>query len=95
MSRKKEEIKEEKEVSVSLELIKEMKKLIKHSNPNNFLMTVPEAAERLSLTPNTVYDLINCGQIQALKIKKLRISNTEINRFIGENYGKDLTELVK
>ena len=72
-----------------------MKKLIKHSNPNNFLMTIPEAAERLSLTANTVYELIDSGQIQALKIRKLRISNAEINRFINENYGKDLTSLVK
>lgn len=87
--------KKENEVSVSLELLKEMKKLIKHSNPNNFLMTIPEAAERLSLTTNTVYELIDSGQIQALKIRKLRISNSEINRFINENYGKDLTSLVK
>nr|WP_288564098.1 helix-turn-helix domain-containing protein [uncultured Romboutsia sp.] len=87
--------KKENEVSVSLELLKEMKKLIKHSNPNNFLMTIPEAAERLSLTANTVYELIDSGQIQALKIRKLRISNAEINRFINENYGKDLTSLVK
>ena len=81
--------KKENEVSVSLELLKEMKKLI------NFLMTIPEAAERLSLTANTVYELIDSGQIQALKIRKLRISNAEINRFINENYGKDLTSLVK
>ena len=87
--------KNENEVSVSLELLKEIKKLIKHSNQNNFLMTVPEAAERLSLTQNTVYDLINSGKLQALKIKKLRISNAEINRFIDCNYGKDLTEFVK
>lgn len=87
--------KKENEVSVSLELLKEMKKLIKHSNPNNFLMTIPEAAERLSLTANTVYELIDSGQIQALKIRKLRISNAEINRFINENYGKDLTSFVK
>ena len=87
--------KNESEVSISLELLKEMKKLIKHSNPNNFLMTIPEAAERLSLTTNTVYELIHSGQLQALKIKKFRISNAEINRFINENYGKDLTELVK
>lgn len=58
-------------------------------------MTVPEAAERLSITQNTVYDLINSGKLQALKIKKLRISNAEINRFIDYNYGKDLTEFVK
>lgn len=87
--------KNENEVSISLELLKEMKKLIKHSNPNNFLMTIPEAAERLSLTPNTVYDLINSGQLQALKVRKLRISNSEINRFIKSNDGKDLTEFVK
>lgn len=84
-----------KDISVSEILLEEIKKAIKQSNQNNFLMTVPEAAERLSMTPNTVYDLIHSGQIQALKIRKFRISNAEINRFISENYGKDLTEFVK
>lgn len=81
--------------SESEKLLKEIAKLIKQSNPNNFLMTVQEAAERLSLTPNTIYELIDSGELKALKIRKLRISNAEINRFINENYGKDLTVLVK
>lgn len=87
--------KKENEVSISLELLEEMKKLIKHSNPNNFLMTVQEASERLSLTPNTVYDLIHAGKLKALKIRKFRISNSEVNRFINENYDNDLTDIVK
>lgn len=76
-------------------ILKEIAQVIKQSNPNNFLMTIPEAAARLSITRNTVYDLIKTGHIQALKIKNYRISNDEINRFIEENYGKDLTEIIK
>lgn len=84
-----------KESNVSDGIVKEFTKLIKQSNPNNFLMNVPEAAERLSVPEKTVYQLIESGLLQALKIKKLRVSNFEINRFIQDNYGRDLTELIK
>ena len=85
----------DKKSNASEKLLEEMKNLIKQSNPNNFLMTVPEAAQRLSLTTNVVYDLINAGELNALKIKKYRISNAEINRFIEANYGSDLTNIVR
>lgn len=83
------------EKNISDEILKEFAQLIKHSNPNNFLMNVSEAAERLCVTKHTVYELIRNGKLSALKIKKYRISNYEINRFIDENYGKDLAEAIK
>lgn len=62
---------------------------------NDFLLNVSEVAERLKTDKNTVYNLIKSGKLRALKIKSYKIRNLEINRFLEENDGKDLTNYIK
>jgi excisionase family DNA binding protein len=54
------------------------------------LLTVPEAAERLSVTPKRVYDLIESGTIQAVRIgRQIRLSPIWLDEFIASG-GKPL-----
>ena len=52
-------------------------------NPKNTLLTVRETAERLSLSKQTVYVLINSGQLRSVSIGRARrIPESAIEEFI-------------
>lgn len=77
------------------ELMTEVTEILRQTNQNDYLMTVPQAAKRLSLPLNTVYELINLGEIEVLTFRKARIRNFEVNDFLKRNAGRDFTELLK
>ncbi|WP_097026145.1 helix-turn-helix domain-containing protein [Clostridium peptidivorans] len=59
----------------------------------DYLLSVTETAERLKTNKNFIYLLIKKGFLKSLKIGSMKIRNTEINRFLQEFDGKDLTDL--
>lgn len=63
----------------------------------DYLLSVSDAAKRLGVASNRnfVYELIDKGLLKAIKLRSLKVSNTEINRFISWAEGKDLSDLDK
>ncbi|MCH1959696.1 helix-turn-helix domain-containing protein [Romboutsia hominis] len=61
----------------------------------DYLLTVAEVAKRLCTDKNTVYKLIKSGELKTLKLKSYKVRNLEIQRFLAENEGKDLNEIIK
>lgn len=59
----------------------------------DYLLSVSDAAKRLDINRNQTYDLINRGLLKTLKFKSLKVRNSEINRFLAEYEGKDLSDL--
>ena len=57
------------------------------------LYTVKEASKVLKVNPNKVYELINAGHISALKLGSIKVRVSELERFVNEFDGKDLTDL--
>lgn len=56
-------------------------------------MSVADAIKRLKTDKATVYELIKRGLLKAIKLRSLKISNSEINRFLMKYQGMDLTNL--
>jgi len=52
---------------------------------NQSLLTVAEVAERLSLTPGTVYELLKSGQLKGSKIGQWRVCPTDLEAYIAAN----------
>ncbi|ERK31790.1 helix-turn-helix domain-containing protein [Clostridium intestinale] len=59
----------------------------------DYLLSVSDVAKRLDISRNQTYELINRGLIKTLKFKSLKVRNSEINRFLSEYEGKDLSDL--
>jgi len=59
----------------------------------DYLLSVADASKRLDSSRNAVYELINNGYLKAMKLGSLKIRNSEINRFLQEFEGKDLSDL--
>ncbi|KHD35177.1 hypothetical protein NL50_14885 [Clostridium acetobutylicum] len=59
----------------------------------DYLLSVSETAKRLKTNRNFIYELINKKLLIAIKLGSLKVRNSEINRFLKENDGKDLTDL--
>ena len=59
----------------------------------DYLLSVTETAERLKTNRNFVYKLIDKGILKCLIMGSKKIRNSEINRFLAEYEGKDLTDL--
>ncbi|WP_034438071.1 helix-turn-helix domain-containing protein [Clostridium ihumii] len=57
------------------------------------LFTVSETAELLKINKNAVYNLIKNNVLTALKLGSLKITKTELTRFLDTYEGKDLTDL--
>lgn len=69
------------------------------NQPNNqiqsqapLLYTVPELAERLETSKPAIRALIRAGLLRALKLGSLKVTAKEVDRFLEENVGKDLTD---
>ncbi|GGJ86288.1 hypothetical protein GCM10007063_05990 [Lentibacillus kapialis] len=59
----------------------------------NKLLTVTEAAGLLGVNRNKVYNLINHGHLQGLKLGSMKISTFELDDFMKRNAGKDFSDL--
>ena len=59
-------------------------------NLENVLLTVNEVAKTLKTNPNTVYQLINKGELKGLKLGRIKIPYFEVDRFLRDNLGKDV-----
>lgn len=57
------------------------------------LYTVIEASKKLKTSKDTVYKLLKVGLIKGMKLGHMKIPDFEIERFLKENLGKDLTNL--
>jgi len=56
-------------------------------------LTVNEAAERLRVTPDTIYRRIDSGDIKAAKVFSVwRIPETEIHRLLAPSMDAEVTE---
>lgn len=61
-----------------------------YSELNNILLTVNEVAKVLKTNSNTVYELINRGQLQGLKLGRIKVPYFEVDRFLRDNLGKEV-----
>lgn len=59
----------------------------------DYLMSVTDVVKRLKTDKATVYELIKRGLLKALKLRSLKISNSEVNRFLRVYQGMDLSDL--
>ncbi len=58
-----------------------------------YLYTVDETAKLLKVNRNMVYDLINTGHLRAIKLGRKKIPAFEIERFLKQYIGKDMSDL--
>lgn len=56
------------------------------------LLEVAEVAKRLKCNKNKVYELIKSGQLQGLKLGRMKVSTIELENFMTRNVGQDLTD---
>lgn len=56
------------------------------------LLTVPETAKLLRTQPIIIRGLIQANKIKALKLGELKIRRAEIDRFLQDYEGNDLTD---
>lgn len=62
------------------------------NNTKSELLEVAEVAKRLKCNRNKVYELIKSGQLQALKLGRMKVSTLELDDFLRRNVGKDLSD---
>lgn len=60
----------------------------------DLVFTVEETSKILKSNTNTVYKLIREGKLSALKLGRLKVPLREIERFLSDNLGEDLSEYV-
>lgn len=58
----------------------------------NQLHDVSEVAKILKCNKNTVYSLIKSGQLQGLKLGRMKVSTFELDSFMQRNLGKDISD---
>jgi len=58
----------------------------------NQLYEVAEVAKILKCNRNTVYALIKSGQLQGLKLGRMKVTSFEIDDFMKRNAGKDISD---
>ena len=57
------------------------------------LLTASEAADVLSIGINTMYKLLNSGLIKYMVLGKKKIRSSELDRFMREYEGYDLSDI--
>lgn len=69
------------------------------NQPNNqiqsqapLLYTVPELAKRLKTSRASITKLIHAGVLHGLKLGSMKIPAKEVDRFLSEYTGKDVTD---
>lgn len=63
------------------------------TNRDTMLLTVRDAAERLGIGRNKMYDMIHAGHIQTLKISGMKIPVYELERFAQESLGMNYDDV--
>lgn len=58
----------------------------------NTLYTVEEVATVIKTNVNYVYSLIKAGHLEALKLGRLKVRKSEVERFLKEAEGYDYTD---
>ena len=58
----------------------------------NTLYTVPEVATIIKTNNNYVYDLIDAGHLEALKLGRIKIRKAELERSLKQAQGYDYTD---
>lgn len=58
---------------------------------NTELFTIMEVSHKLKVNKNTVYNLIKAGHLSALKLGALKVTSTELERFLNNSNDKDFT----
>lgn len=61
-----------------------------YQNLDNVLLTVHEVAKVLKCSPNSVYELINKGELKGLKLGRIKVPYFEIDRFLRDNLGREV-----
>lgn len=56
------------------------------------LYTIPEVARLLQISKKTAYDLCRAGQLKCLKLGSLKVRAEEVQRFLKESEGLDLSD---
>lgn len=56
------------------------------------LLDVTEVSKLLKCNRNKVYDLINSGALQGLKLGRIKVSSIELHDFLIRNVGNDLSD---
>lgn len=56
----------------------------------NVLLTVQEVAKTLKTNTNTVYELINRGDLKGLKLGRIKVPFFEVERFLRDSLGKEI-----
>lgn len=69
--------------------------IINEKNQQVELLNVSEVSKILKVNKNKVYELVRTGHLKALKIGSLKVSSEEVERFIRENTGKDLSNVYE
>ncbi|MBZ0312751.1 helix-turn-helix domain-containing protein [Clostridium butyricum] len=59
-------------------------------NLETVLLTVNEVAKTLKTNSNTVYELINRGDLNGLKLGRIKVPYFEVERFLRDNLGKEV-----
>lgn len=62
-------------------------------NNQEYLYTVSEMSQILKVNKNYVYELMKHGYLTGLKLGSMKVTRTELLRFLKENNGKDFTDL--
>ncbi|MFA5528847.1 MAG: helix-turn-helix domain-containing protein [Peptostreptococcales bacterium] len=58
----------------------------------NTLYTIPEVATIIKTNNNYVYDLVKAGHLEALKLGRIKIRKSELERFLKQAQGYDYTD---
>lgn len=66
---------------------------MKSSMAPDYLYTVPELARILKTGQHKVLQLIHRGHLNALKLGRYKVTKEELQRFLKESEGMDLTDL--
>jgi excisionase family DNA binding protein len=67
---------------------------LKQCNTNDYLMTVDEVATRLRTSAIVVRKLVEKGELDRLLLCGVKISNSEVNKFIEKNKGRDFSKIL-
>lgn len=67
--------------------------IILNKKVDNKLLTVSEVSNILKINTDSVYSLIKTGHLKALKLRSLKVTSSELERFIKWAEGKDFTDL--
>ncbi|MEW9937472.1 helix-turn-helix domain-containing protein [Clostridium butyricum] len=64
--------------------------MMNYLNLETVLLTVNEVAKTLKTNSNTVYELINRGDLNGLKLGRIKVPYFEVERFLRDNLGKEV-----